>query len=417
MTTTTNEDQMAQLMNTPMQSASTTSGSMPDDDLARRMALLVSRLEITNSTDSDDKLPVRDDNALDEEDLQRMLIYQTIASQPKPMEKLRRTFRELGLLTRSQPITLPEEHRILAREHQRLALDHAKQALEHERRAVPESNEVSFEQKCKEFHKTIEFNGLDLIDEDIAFATAMALSLSDADAIGLKLDHKTTYEKYIEFLSCKKFGDAFKCYSEASTKIKEFIDEQLKNVPWRISSEYQLKNGQIQWIQSWVKLGWWSKSLCEVPLHFNKGIWVSKDSKYAQFGTHSSQFNSVVWEGVGSKMIHRIVDRGDTHVNIELSKNVIDGFFVPIDVNFKIYSSKSHLDLTEVEIGCFTPGEDHNLDVLRQPMCVYTDYSGRRYLLSNGTSLGEVFITNINIPDDSDISHESIEDSADDNEI
>jgi len=77
------------------------------------------------------------------------------------------------------------------------------------------------------------------------------------------------------------------------------------------------------------------------------------------------EFNSVVWEGVGGKVIHQIIS-SDEYINVELMRSEKYDMYMPVNVGCTGSGNiNSIYDMTPVEIGSLMPLPPHQLDSMR----------------------------------------------------
>ena len=241
--------------------------------------------------------------------------------------------------------------------------------------------------------------------ENADLALSLALSASAAEVIP---EPDEVYLSFIEAFYAKKFTLANNIYDNAIDEAKQLIDFDLEEIPWRVSCEYYYNNGKVQWLNSWIKIGWWNSEECELSPQFSKGEW-SYDNTNNPAAINTKCFEAVVWSGKGKDMIHKLM-RADARANVEFE--FTNGFLIPIDVAFtQAKSPKNILDLTQVEVGHFDPREDHNLDILRTALKSITRIDGTKLDMFRGCAIGAAFIP------ESDPSVYTIEHTYDDNEM
>lgn len=222
--------------------------------------------------------------------------------------------------------------------------------------------------------------------ESAQIALVLALSQSISE---VKSDPRDLFLSFMESFHNKKFAEALSVYESADTEAKQLIDSELDEIPWRISSEYYVKDNKLQWINSWVKIGWWSKDECETSPQFSKGRWGSESSKHPA-AINTNCFDCVVWEGKDKAMLHRLLVHGN-RVNVELTFS--DGFLIPVNVAFKSPKDLSNIfDLAVAEVGSLDPIEQHDLDILRIAHNVITCQDGTKMKLFRGCTIGTYFI-------------------------
>lgn len=233
-----------------------------------------------------------------------------------------------------------------------------------------------------------QYNGSHGFSDYESSQIALALALSQS-ASEVKSDPHDVFLSFMESFHNKKFAEALSLYENADLEAKQLIDSELEEIPWRISSEYCFKDNKLQWINSWVKIGWWSKEVCEISPQFSKGKWFSESSKHPA-AINTNCFDCVVWEGKGKAMLHRLLAHGN-RVNIELAFS--DGFLIPVNVAFKGPKDFSNVfDLAVAEVGSLDPLEQHDLDILRIGHKVTTCQDGTKMKLFRGCTIGASFI-------------------------
>lgn len=222
--------------------------------------------------------------------------------------------------------------------------------------------------------------------ENSQIALALALSVSAAE---VKADPHDVFLNFMESFHNKKFSEALAIYENADIEAKQLIDSELDEIPWRIASEYLLKDKRLHWIYSWAKIGWWNQEICEIPPQYSKGKWLTEETKHP-FAINTNHFDCVVLEGRGKEMLHKLLAHGNS-VNIELEE--ADGVLIPVNVAFKGPKSTSNVfDLAVVEVGSLDPLENHNLDILRSHYKTVSCQDGSKMKFFRGCTIGTAFI-------------------------
>jgi hypothetical protein len=219
------------------------------------------------------------------------------------------------------------------------------------------------------------------------------------------------YITFMEALDRKDLAAANDIYFNCQDEAREVIDSELDEIPWRVSCEYYILNGKLQWLNSWIKIGWWNSEECELSPQFNKGTWLS-DARDDPTAINTNCFESVVWSGKSKDVIHRLI-RAGSKVNIEFE--FLDGFLTPIDVAFTgVKSSKNILDLAEVEVGQLDAHHHHELDILRTLKQSVTLPNNTTIKKFRGCAIGAAFLPEQDPPFFND---EIIYDNVDDGDM
>jgi hypothetical protein len=221
-------------------------------------------------------------------------------------------------------------------------------------------------------------------DGQIALATEFSIF---GDRV--KIDPNSIYLKFIEFVRTKEFGKAEKLYQSSNDSVKELIDSKLDDIPWRVSSEYLIKDDKICWVNTWIKIGWWDREEVEISPQINDGYWDFDDNNVRE-GIHTHYFRCTVWKGKDKNLIHRLLS-GETRANVELQ--LIDGFLNPINVAFKCPTDHNNiLDLGFIEIGTFDPIVEEDIDALRIFHHTNEGPNNTQIVYYKGSSLGITFV-------------------------
>ena len=214
---------------------------------------------------------------------------------------------------------------------------------------------------------------------------AQVLSLSQNQVV----DPYAAYMDFMDALREKNQARAAALYRDADATSKQFIDSELDVIPWRISAECHQFNGKIQWINCWIKIGWWTESECEISPQLTKGKWVADLNEYP-YGIETRYFDCAVWKGVGKAMIHRLLVAGP-RVNVELAQS--GSFLVPVDAAFTTAKDETHIfDLANVEIGSVDKQPNDQLDIMRMHHSVTERDDGTKVFLFHGCTMGSVFL-------------------------
>lgn len=214
-----------------------------------------------------------------------------------------------------------------------------------------------------------EYNG----NQNQNTAHEIALLMSQHD---VPLESSELFLQFVDALKDNKLDVAYKIYKQACTDPSdavELIHKILDTIPIRVSCEYYSSNPRrFEWLNCWVKIGWWSEEEVEISPQLQNGYWTSKIEGVSAIDTN--EFKCVVWETTNYQTILSIMNcvsimsssgLPTTQTNVELK--FINGFWVPIRVAFKEPSSSTnHLDLAKIEMGSIDKVE--NLDQVNKPV-------------------------------------------------
>lgn len=222
--------------------------------------------------------------------------------------------------------------------------------------------------------------------ENSQIALALALSASAAE---IKTDPHEVFLNFMESFHGNKFSEALTIYKNGDIESKQLINFELDEIPWRVASEYLIKDKRLHWINSWVKIGWWHQEIFEIPPQYSKGQWLTEDIKHSN-AINTNYFECTVLEGKGKEMLHKLLAYGNI-VNIELEQS--EGYLIPVNVAFKYPKSMSNVfDLADVEVGSLDPLEDHSLDILRVHNKTVSCQDGSKIKFFRGCTIGAAFI-------------------------
>lgn len=207
-------------------------------------------------------------------------------------------------------------------------------------------------------------------DYSTAFKVAVELSKKE-----LQRNPEFVFNNFAEAFYGKKFGTALELRKEVScTNACPLIDKFLDTIPWRISCEYYQENGKIRWINSWIKIGWWSENVHEISPQLQSGKWIA-DGNTESDSIPGNKFSCVVLKGKSKDVLVRILEAkvsaelsGLTTplTNVELKHE--EDYWIPIEVAFKESKSLDNIfDLAKIEIGSLMEVPEFNLDFLRIP--------------------------------------------------
>lgn len=195
-----------------------------------------------------------------------------------------------------------------------------------------------------------------------------ALDLSRSE---IPLDPFETYDRFFVNLSEGKFTETNNIFQLADEIAKSMIIVKLNEIPWRVSCEYLRTDDKINWINTWVKIGWWTKDKCETsPQLLNREWVVSENGKLLQ-AYDNTKVKSTVVEGNHSEFIFQLMKGNyvDNKINVEFAEMKGNKCLIPINVAFStpqsIEGNHNVFDLARIEVGSLIPFPDHELDAFR----------------------------------------------------
>lgn len=222
-------------------------------------------------------------------------------------------------------------------------------------------------------------------DEELEIALALSVT-EDSES---KVDPIFVFSDFMDLFYDKDFPKALELYSSSNDELKELIDYELDQIPWRISCEYLFNDGKVCWFNTWIKIGWWPEDEFELSPQLGEGNWFS-ESGSLRSGINSNCFQCTVWKGKGKEMIHKLLSVGPK-TNLELE--FVNGSLVPINIAFKRRLSPDNIfDLTRVETGSFIPLPEEKLDTFRIFDHSVENSDGTSMFHYKGCSLGHFLI-------------------------
>ena len=132
-----------------------------------------------------------------------------------------------------------------------------------------------------------------VVESDIHLSVGLSLSELEENVLGLMSVSERVLDQFINHVVRYQFMEAADLYYESVSE-QPILIQFANSLPWRIACEYHLVENELQWMQSWIKLGWWDQEV-ETADELSRGLWVSQQSPYASLG--SDQYYAVVWEG------------------------------------------------------------------------------------------------------------------------
>lgn len=222
------------------------------------------------------------------------------------------------------------------------------------------------------------------LDDDLHLALTLSKSEIDVTPDPLEiLDH------FMDLFSKQNFIEAANVYDSGTDFSRSIIDTKLDEIPWRLSCEYFRDKERIHWINTWIQVGWFCPSDCEISPQLLKAQWIFSPGNEMPIGFNANNIRCITVEGRSNKFLHKFM-RGNFvngRINVEFLELGHNKYLIPIDVAFKDPKDPKHVfDLATVEFGSITPGSEHGFNVFRKPCDFPRDVTV--YSTLNNTVLG-----------------------------